>query len=150
MMFNQLQFNARSCFIDQIPAKLLEEERSGFTSPFASGMMSPRRIPVNKGIAPAKPGNAFGTPPTKNTVPAKVSNPLGIPGVQRGFSSPVPSPAYTQDFSVGDHVLHRKFGKGIVRKISGEGTSARICIDFPVFGEKQFSLSIAPIVKLDD
>ena len=53
-------------------------------------------------------------------------------------------------FKAGDHVMHRKFGKGVVREVTGSGDSARISIVFPVFGEKTFALSIAPIVKVEE
>ena len=47
-------------------------------------------------------------------------------------------------------MLHRKFGKGVVKEVTGSGDSARISIIFPVFGEKTFALSIAPIVKVEE
>ena len=77
-----------------------------------------------------------------------------IPGVTKGF---VPSKAReTGDdatarlFTPGERVLHRKFGAGVVRAIIGSGADARISIEFTAYGVKEFSLSIAPIVKLED
>ena len=77
---------------------------------------------------------------------------LNIPGVQKGF---VPSAARAQQSAVGalyqpgDHVLHRKFGEGTVQQVRGAGADARIVIAFTAYGTKEFSLSIAPIVKID-
>jgi len=35
-------------------------------------------------------------------------------------------------------------------EISGSGADARIRISFPAYGIKEFSIAIAPIVKLED
>jgi len=165
LLFNQMQFNAPSCFLQEIPKRLIQEEWGG-ASPAAgasgswgsyggSGMQRPqtrpqygygdtvpvRPSPRTAGTARPSPGGAQRTAPR---------NPLEIPGVQRGF---VPSQARSiniQLFKAGDHVMHRKFGKGVVRAVDGTGENARISIAFPVFGEKVFALAIAPIVKVEE
>ena len=170
MLFNQMQFNAPSCFLQEIPKRLIREEQSsaaqsasyGYGAPAArgagwgsyggSGMrrqggyqdnesrpqygyddtMPQRRAPAPK--APARPAQ----------------QPWNIPGVQRGF---VPSPARSvqvQLFKVGDKVQHPKFGKGVIREVTGSGDAARLHIVFPVFGEKVLAQSIAPIVKIEE
>ena len=53
-------------------------------------------------------------------------------------------------FKQGDRVMHRKFGEGRVVKTTGKGAEARIQIEFTAYGVKEFSLAIAPIVKLED
>jgi DNA helicase-2/ATP-dependent DNA helicase PcrA len=53
-------------------------------------------------------------------------------------------------FQKGERVLHRKFGAGVVREITGTGADARISIEFTAYGLKEFALSIAPIIKLED
>ena len=53
-------------------------------------------------------------------------------------------------FKPGDRVMHRKFGEGSVVGLHGTGSDARIQIEFTAYGVKEFSLSIAPIVKLED
>jgi len=47
-------------------------------------------------------------------------------------------------------VMHRKFGEGRVAALIGNGADARIQIEFTAYGVKEFALSIAPIVKLED
>ena len=73
---------------------------------------------------------------------------LGIPGVQKGFTpsaaASVPGSAVAALFSVGDRVMHRKFGEGNVVEIRGAGADARIAISFAAYGLKEFVLSIAP------
>ena len=46
--------------------------------------------------------------------------------------------------------MHRKFGEGNVLEIRGSGGDARIVIGFAAYGQKEFVLSIAPIVKVND
>ena len=142
LLFNQMQFNAPSCFIQEIPKRLIQEEWSSPAQSSGGGWGSYG----GTGMKP-RPQYGYG-----DTVPARkpAVNGLNIPGVQRGF---VASPARNinvQLFKTGDHVLHRKFGKGVVREVSGTGENARIAIVFPVFGEKVFALSIAPIVKVEE
>ena len=79
---------------------------------------------------------------------------LGIPGVQKGFTpsaaSKIPASAVGSLFKPGDRVMHRKFGEGNVVDIHGKGGDARIVISFVAYGNKEFALSIAPIVKVNE
>ncbi|MEG0900953.1 MAG: hypothetical protein RSG96_02450, partial [Clostridia bacterium] len=79
---------------------------------------------------------------------------LGVEGVQKGFTASaaagVPESAVAALFKVGDRVMHRKFGEGNVLEIHGTGNEARIMIGFAAYGSKEFSLSIAPIVKVNE
>ena len=68
-----------------------------------------------------------------------------MPSVARSTSS-----AESNLFKTGDRVLHRKFGEGIVQAVRGKGADARIMIAFTAYGTKEFSLSIAPIVKVEE
>ena len=43
----------------------------------------------------------------------------------------------------------RKFGEGTVQSVTGTGADARIMIAFTAYGTREFSLSIAPIVKIE-
>ena len=147
MLFNQMQFNAPSTFIREIPKRLLNEEwggaaSGGWGSYGGSGMR-------------AQPQYGYGgTAPARR--PAPQAQPIGrgalnIPGVQKGFvASQARNNINIQLFRPGDRVLHRKFGKGTVLAVTGSGADARISIQFPVFGEKVFALSIAPIVKAEE
>ena len=97
---------------------------------------------------------AFGVP--KVVMPRRGiganGNALGIPGVQKGFTpsaaASVPPNAVAALFKAGDRVMHKKFGEGNVTEIRGSGSDARIVISFAAYGMKEFSLSIAPIVKV--
>ena len=61
-----------------------------------------------------------------------------------------PASAVAALFKTGDRVMHRKFGEGNVLEIRGSGSDARIVIGFAAYGQKEFVLSIAPIVKVND
>ncbi|MBR5547704.1 MAG: DNA helicase PcrA [Clostridia bacterium] len=147
MLYNQVNYNAPSRFLREIPTRLLDNqltakrERS-FPAPMESHVYStPKRQPRYQA---AESGHGLGAGRSA----------LGIPGVQKGFTpsaaSKMPSGAAPSLFKVGDRVMHRKFGQGTVSEIRGTGTDARVMIHFASYGLKEFVLSIAPIVKVND
>ena len=160
-IYNQVTHNSPSPFIREIPERLVLDEwanatrNSGFTpEPAKPAIVSRRDRPRN--LSFGTPGMAAGGRTALGSYSfSSGRNPgLNIPGVQKGF---VPSPARenTQSamqnlFQPGDHVLHRKFGEGTVQAVRGSGADARIQITFTAYGTKEFSLSIAPIVKIDE
>jgi hypothetical protein len=77
-------------------------------------------------------------------------DPAKIPGVRKGFiASLAPRPEPTEIFRKGDKVLHKKFGSGTVVETTGSGADARVSIQFTAYGEKEFAVAIAPIVKVE-
>ena len=187
MLYNQMQFNDRSRFIDDIPARLIEdvsERRGGFATSRQDGWQSGQwRQPAwSKGSSFAqKPETASAWKPRAQS---GVAQPQGqrqsfaawsrgsgmgmnnaervggttVAGVQRGMNPTaqvVPSAAREAEkpslFAAGDHVMHRKFGRGAVVRVSGSGADARIMIRFDDtrVGVKEFALSIAPIIKTE-
>ena len=187
MLYNQMQFNDRSRFIDDIPARLIEdvsERRGGFATSRQDGWQSGQwRQPAwSKGSSFAqKPETASAWKPRPQS---GVAQPQGqrqsfaawsrgsgmgmnnaervggttVAGVQRGMNPTaqvVPSAAREAEkpslFAAGDHVMHRKFGRGAVVRVSGSGADARIMIRFDDtrVGVKEFALSIAPIIKTE-
>ena len=133
MIYNQSSYNAPSRFIRELPANLIDR---GITLPQLQNNSSQtqRDIAATRGIGIGANSNA-----------------LNIPFVQKGFSSNTENSnrALNSLFAKGDRVLHKKFGEGNVIKIRGEGADARIVIGFVAYGEKEFSLSIAPIIKVN-
>ncbi len=159
MLYNQFSCNPPSRFLDEIPARLLEEEYApkGNDYQIAPGkgmgsMSSYRKYDMNPGeTASSKaPVRSNGIP----TLTFKGKSLDSIPGVQKGF---VGSKARTLEgsalsglFAEGDRVAHPKFGKGTVTELNGNGSDARITIRFDSCGSKTLSLAIAPIVKTED
>ena len=144
-IFNQITHNPPSLFLREIPERLITDEwaaaeRQGFAS-------QPARTPQQS--RSERPRNlSFGAP----GMAAGGRGALNIPGVQKGF---VPSAARAVApraavFRPGDRVMHRKFGEGVVQEVRGSGADERITIAFTAYGTKEFALSIAPIVKIDD
>ena len=146
-IFNQITHNPPSPFLKEIPDRLMVDEwaeasRGNFApEPPKPAIVSRRDRPRN--LSFGTPGMAAGT-----------RGALNIPGVQKGFvpsqASGILNGAMNQLFRPGDHVLHRKFGEGTVQQVRGSGADARIMIAFTAYGTKEFSLSIAPIVKIDE
>jgi DNA helicase-2/ATP-dependent DNA helicase PcrA len=159
LIYNQLSYNAPSRFIGEIPDRLVDNEwivkrqRSfpGYPEQ-PQGHVSPRR----GSRAESEEGPlTFGVPKivTRGAGVGSKSAALGIRGVQKGFTPSVaasvaPS-ALMSLFAVGDRVMHRKFGEGDVLEIRGNGNDARIVISFAAYGQKEFALNIAPIVKVN-
>lgn len=54
----------------------------------------------------------------------------------------------SEDWSVGDRVLHTQFGQGQVTHIFGEGQKQIIAISFPGLGKKLLDPRIAPLQKI--
>ena len=153
-IYNQVSYNPPSRFIAEIPARLTDanipsRRETAFGKPRE---MTGMRLPGRMGGSSRQPTplNQIGKP--KLTFQGKTLD--QIPGVSKGFA---PSKARENEssslnrlFRPGERVLHRKFGAGVVREIIGSGADARISIEFTAYGVKEFALSIAPIVKLED
>ena len=170
MLFNQMQFNAPSCFLQEIPQRLIREEQSsaaqsasyGYGAPAArgagwgsyggSGMRRQGGYQDNE----SRPQYGYGDTMPQRRAPAPkaparpAQQPWNIPGVQRGFVASPARSVQVQLFKVGDKVQHPKFGNGVIREVTGSGDVARLHIVFPVFGEKVLAQSIAPIVKIEE
>ena len=152
MLYNQVNHNAPSRFLDEIPARLLQDEWA--VKKEAASRHAPQQ-PLQRGY-----GSGYGlrsTPAINDLGKPKLTlggNALGIPGVQKGFvgskARELSGSAMQNLFKQGDRVLHTKFGEGSVVAVTGKGSDARIQIEFTAYGVKEFSLSIAPIVKLED
>ena len=147
MLYNQVSYNAPSRFLKEIPPRLLDDQWSSKRERSFPGVMNSYQHPAPKRVpryASMESGHGVGAGKSA----------LGIPGVQKGFTpsaaAKVPSSAVAALFKVGDRVMHRKFGEGNVAEIRGTGSEARIIISFAAYGQKEFVLSIAPIVKVND
>jgi DNA helicase-2/ATP-dependent DNA helicase PcrA len=51
-------------------------------------------------------------------------------------------------FDVGTRVIHDRFGKGIVRRVEGEGENTRVTVIFDAGGERKFIAQYAPMRPL--
>lgn len=150
MLYNQINHNAPSRFLSEIPSRLLEDEWEAKRKQTFKGdpMPQPKSYTSGYGLKSAPSVSQLGQP--RLTLGG---NMLEIPGVQKGFT---PSKArqnvsaLQNIFKPGDRVMHRKFGEGNVVALKGSGADTRISIEFTAYGVKEFSLSIAPIVKIEE
>ena len=157
MIYNQLNYNAASRFIAEIPKRLVDDEWISKRERSFPGAMDSYSHPVaRRAPKPETKGPlTFGVPRivTRGAGLGGRSAALGVQGVQKGFTpsaaASVPASAVAALFAVGDRVMHRKFGEGNVVEIRGSGAEARISISFAAYGLKEFALSIAPIVKVN-
>lgn len=98
--------------------------------------------------------NNAGRSASENAAPAVTGNVLGIAGLSKGFvpsrARELESSAVSKLFAPGDLVMHKRFGKGKVLVVTGSGNDARISIDFPNYGIREFALAIAPIVRVEE
>lgn len=150
MLYNQINHNAPSRFLSEIPSRLLEDEWEAKRKQTFKGdpMPQPKSYTSGYGLKSTPSVSQLGQP--RLTLGG---NMLEIPGVQKGFT---PSKArqnvsaLQNIFKPGDRVIHRKFGEGNVVALKGSGADTRISIEFTAYGVKEFSLSIAPIVKIEE
>ncbi len=152
MLYNQVNHNPPSRFLDEIPTRLLEDEWAQRKENAFRNAPQPQArggYVSNYGLRSTPAMADLGKP--KLTLGG---NALGIPGVQKGFAPSkarqFAGSAMQSLFQRGDRVMHRKFGEGRVVALVGNGADARIQIEFTAYGVKEFALSIAPIVKLED
>ncbi|MCL1937712.1 MAG: UvrD-helicase domain-containing protein [Candidatus Azobacteroides sp.] len=59
---------------------------------------------------------------------------------QPAFSPP---PVKRSNLSVGNTIMHERFGKGMVTELAGDGENAKATVDFEKFGKKQLLLKFA-------
>ena len=52
------------------------------------------------------------------------------------------------DYGLGDRVMHKSFGEGVILSIEGQGDSARIQIHFDSAGTKWLVMAYANLEKL--
>lgn len=144
MLYNQVNYNAPSRFLKEIPERLLDDQWISQREKSFPGVINSYQHPTPKRTPRPQPGAGIGMGQSA----------LGIAGVQKGFTpsaaASVPESAVAALFKPGDRVMHRKFGEGNVVEISGSGSDARIVIGFTAYGNKEFVLSIAPIVKVNE
>ncbi len=147
MLYNQVNYNAPSRFLKEIPDRLLDDRWISKRERNFPGVMESYQHPTPKRAARRafmEGGHGLGMG----------QKALGIAGLQKGFTpsaaSGVPQSAVAVLFKPGDRVMHRKFGEGNVEEIRGSGSDARIVISFVAYGQKEFVLAIAPIVKVNE
>ncbi|WP_297739344.1 DNA helicase PcrA [uncultured Tessaracoccus sp.] len=119
MVFGQPMYNPPSRFLDEIPAPVLDWQRTGESSTTWAASAATR---------------------TKQSRSRMQEQPAGFG--KSSTSRPV------LEVRSGDKVLHAKFGLGTVLAVIGFGADAKADIDFGSAGMKRMSLKHSPMEKL--
>ncbi len=126
MLFGSTQYNPPSRFLKEIPEHLTELTEGKRRRSALSSLSGGERVvdaAMRQRWAPrAGSGGA----------PTRPSRPPSTPSV---------------NVSVGDDVVHAKWGEGVVLEVVGDGDDAEIVVRFPSVGEKRLLLAWAPLKK---
>ncbi len=141
MLRGENQYNSLSRFIKEIPRYLLNiTPASGKSVSFRNSDVFPE--------SKVRASKAFSAPPVYST-PGHSSRPVyttmfdKTPAKNIGSGSQKPLP-----YSVGDTVLHIKFGTGTVTSIVNGGKDYEVTVDFPHYGTKKLLSAFANLKKL--
>jgi DNA helicase-2/ATP-dependent DNA helicase PcrA len=124
-LFGMTTYNPPSRFLAEIPENLVEldpaSRSSGRSSMRSGGWESTSWQPAGR-----------------DTLHERAMRPAG----------PQSSGAHLLGISVGDDVLHNKWGEGVVLHIEGSGDKTEAVVRFPEVGEKRLLLAWAPLEKV--
>ena len=132
--YGKMEFSSPSRFLRDIDSDLLETGR-----PSSKNSLPPRRQPVSvvpsfresRNLTPIRQQPSSFNPQPSDIIPHTSSishHPSG-------------------GFSVGDAVVHERFGDGIVTAIEGSGDSQKAIVNFTYSGTKQLLLKFAKLKK---
>ena len=161
MLFNQIQFNAPSRFLSDIPDRVLIDlspiqgnrpvNQAGRSRPMAAfyrtppgrqGVDTQKRNGVAQNMRAGKDLQSWLQERTGERKTKEEGTPIHANAQQSGTHDSI---------ECGDRVMHRKFGEGVVLRVSAEKTEKKVLVRFddPAYGVKQLSLRLAPILKLE-
>ena len=133
--YGKMEFSSPSRFLRDIDSNLLETGR-----PSSKSSIPPRRQPVSvvpsfresKNLTPLRHQPSSISPQPSDIIP---------------HTSSILHPQGGGSFSVGDAVVHERFGDGIVTAIEGTGDSQKAIVNFTYSGTKQLLLKFAKLKK---
>jgi ATP-dependent DNA helicase UvrD/PcrA len=115
LLHGQTRYNLPSRFIDELPKALLK-----WLTPRFAGKRKPSTFTAGAFSRPAKRDPRFG------------GAPAGTGGAPSGFR-------------VGQNVLHAKFGAGVIVDAEGQGSDARVQVNFGREGVKWLAVAVAKL-----
>ena len=133
--YGKMEFSSPSRFLRDIDSDLLETGR-----PSSKNSLPPRRQPVSvvpsfresRNLTPIRQQPSSFSPQLSDIIPHTSS-------ISHHTSSAL--------FSVGDAVVHERFGDGIVTAIEGSGDSQKAIVNFTYSGTKHLLLKFAKLKK---
>ena len=142
-LFGATNYNLPSRFLKEVPEELVRVASPSSTAGSFRraatewGDASPAFGAGRNSFGP-RPSGGAGRPPAPSFKRAPTPGER-LAGQQRG--------ALDLDLSPGDTVVHRQWGSGVVRALSGQGDRAMAEVDFPGQGRKRLLLRYAPLTK---
>jgi DNA helicase-2/ATP-dependent DNA helicase PcrA len=137
MLFGQTQYNPPSRFLDEIPDELMEDAPGSRSAPGRRGATSFGGSGSSSGSGRERSGATASGFRGRDRAVDTALKPRG----------PVKSGADSMGFKVGDDLVHRKFGDGVILELRGEGDKTEAVVNFASVGEKTLLLTWAPIEK---
>ncbi len=126
MLFGQTQYNPPSRFLDEIPDELITQAEGSRSS--TGGLKA----------------SAFGSSGTISSFGGR-DRAVDTALKPRG---PVPSGAEGLGLKIGDDVVHKKWGEGVILDLRGSGDKTEAVVNFGAVGEKTLLLAWAPLEKV--
>ncbi len=154
MLHGQTRYNVKSRFLDELPEgslKWLTPRNQGF----GSGFEKPYRDAWSSGKGMGSMVGA-GAQPWRSQASSTPPSWAGARRAEDNFkdlTAPIPkamAQAKTEGgFRVGQGVFHNKFGEGVVLTLEGNGTEARVQVNFGRHGTKWLMLSVAKLTPIE-
>ena len=140
MIFGQTQYNPPSRFLEEIPSHLVDEAHGS--------RGNTRRLRSNTTFGGGSSYSAAGYGSRGGEGESSFAGRNRIVDTALKPTGPVPSGADAMGLKIGDDVLHRKWGEGVILDLRGQGDKTEAVVRFPSVGEKTLLLAWAPLEKV--
>ncbi len=157
-LFGSTNYNLPSRFLKEIPDELVTVAGPTAPSSRSAGSWSGGGSGAERGVAfgagrstfgprsrPGGAGAGQGGDPARRSGPPPVS--FDRPSTPAGRLADQQRGALDLNLAPGDLVVHRQWGRGTVRAVSGQGERAMAEVDFPGIGRKRLLLRYAPLTR---
>ncbi len=147
MIHGNTQYNSISRFIREIPPQFLDarmdvKKPAGRTIPQSAGSGF-YTYSESAGAAAGRGGDLFGSSRSSGAGCGSKAASAVQSYIRKGSSFTKIRP----DYGPGDRVKHRKFGIGIVKEVTDQGSDYEVAVEFEKFGMKKMKASFAKLVK---
>jgi DNA helicase-2/ATP-dependent DNA helicase PcrA len=136
-MFGSPQHNPASRFLEEIPAQLIDWQRTAAAQVSWSSAASDRW---------REAAGSMGRYSRRYDDDTPTGHVFG--SGSRSAKTAQKSGAQSAEFTPGDRVLHSTFGLGTVLEVRGTGSKAQVDVDFGSAGKKRLAAGFAPMEKL--
>ncbi len=148
MIFGQTQYNPPSRFLEEIPGGLMDEAHG------SRGNSRRLRAGTVFGSGSSYGSGGYGRSRYGDDGDGNGSGGSGFAGKDRLVDTalkprgPQPSGADALGLRIGDDVMHKKWGEGVILDLRGSGDKTEVVVRFPGLGEKTLLLAWAPLEKV--